>query len=202
MPSRVLRVRQASPVIGVRGVPVSTAVSPYGTQFVAGTLVLNPTMNIVLRKSTFTNGMYVLFDYTAAGASFPGGQPALNTLVANSKIDISDLASIGVTGFQLVDDPVNEKVYLLLTGGFDVGTQYVNGNLTFLGPHTIVLNQHLYNGAGTYKLFDVSGTINTSSLANVSFTVQNTGLRAGKLYAPDVTGPVYVTLSEVMPSLG
>lgn len=195
---RILRNRQGAPVVGIEGVPYSPAVSWDSTQYVEGVLSFATgaqKITIRLGQSVFRNGDYVLFDYSGVGASFPGGQ---NELTNNVTVDYS--ACKGITGARLTNDPVNKRIILSLEGGYENSVQYVEGNLNFAGPMTINLPARLFNAAGTYTVFSVTGT--TSNLTNAVVVPQNSGLRAGNLYAPTGTGPVYVTLSHKMPSLG
>jgi hypothetical protein len=98
----------------------------------------------------------------------------------------------------MVDDKVNRKVYLLLEGGFNVGTLYGEGDLSCGSGVVINFDRHLFNGPGSYPLFAVNGYINTASLQNVTVLPINPGLVAGKLWATSpIDSIVYVTLREL-----
>lgn len=85
-----------------------------GTQYIAagGTLEFTGPTEIELDPSVFTEaGTYVLFDY--AGASFPGGQAALN---ANVVINDADLVGLTVqnAGKIPLNDPTNFRITVTL----------------------------------------------------------------------------------------
>lgn len=167
--------------------PAGSVLLSGGTQYVEGALAFAGATTIVLADAVYpATGNYVLFDYSAG--SFPGGQAALNSNVA-PYVDASNLTLSSVdtvTGGTAVveDDTVNKQVILKLISKPTNGTQYVEGNLTILPTLTIVLSSTLYATAGTYVLFEVTGTIAAGSESNI-----NLSLPAGRSV---VSGPTIV----------
>lgn len=149
-----------------------------GTQYVEGELTFNDPTTIYLSEAVFSEtGQYILFDYSAG--SFPGGQSDLNTKVI-PYIDDSDLLLSGVSPLGgtsvLENDPLNSRIILKLQSKSTNGKQFVEGDLTFAGSTTMILSEALYKTAGTYELFEVTGTI--TGIGNLS-VVSAAGLNAG-----------------------
>lgn len=130
-----------------------------GTQYMepGTTLAFPGATTIVLSNAVYTaTGSYILFDYSAAGASFPGGQAQLNANVV-PYVDDSDLT---LSGFgSLTDDTVAKKIILTLQSNPTNGCQYIeSGKVLDLsgGTVNVYLNSALYATPGTYFLFDWS----------------------------------------------
>lgn len=135
-----------------RYVVAQAAFEEGGTQYVDGVLTFGNPTTIILSNAVFgQTGDYVLFDYS--DGSFPGGQTELNN---NVTINDDDLALSQF--FSLTDDTANSRIILSLRSNPTNGCQYVDGVLTISNPITVVLNAALYKTAGTYTLFDWSGT--------------------------------------------
>lgn len=167
----------------------SEIITGYGTQYVDGQLTFNGNTQFVLDAAIFTQtGNYVLFDYT--NGSFPGGQNALD-LYVTGVMSNGDSNLSGVQGF--TDDPVNKRVLLVLGSNPTNGKQFVDGNLTFTGPTTLYLDASLYKTAGTYQLFEVTGTVTGLSYVTCLSTQ---GLTCGTpVLVPGSPNIVRVTLS-------
>lgn len=129
-----------------------------GTQYLdpGATLSFPGATTIVLSNAVYTaTGSYILFDYSAAGASFPGGQAQLDANVA-PYVDDSDLT---LSGFgSLTDDPIAKKIILTLQSNPTNGCQYIESGVTLdlSNPMQVYLSSALYATAGTYTLFDWS----------------------------------------------
>ena len=142
-----------------------------GTQYVeAGKVLSFPgATTIVLSNAVYgATGDYILFDYSAAGASFPGGQAELNANVV-PYIDDSDL-SLSAFG-SLTDDTVAKKIILSLQSNPTNGCQYIESGVTLdiSNPLPVYLNSALYATPGTYILFDWSGGGSfTGSASNIT----------------------------------
>lgn len=127
-----------------------------GTVYVEGLLTFNASTSINLYNTVFYYpGTYVLFDYSAPGASFPGGQSQLDS---NVIVTCVDLPSTILTSPTLTNDSVNKKILLTLSSNPTNGKVFVEGNLTFTGATNMILSKKLYATAGTYELFEFSGT--------------------------------------------
>ena len=131
-----------------------------GTQYMEPSTVLAfpGATTIVLSNAVYTaTGSYILFDYSAAGATFPGGQAELNANVV-PYVDDSDLA---LSGFgSLTDDTVAKKIILTLQSNPTNGCQYIESGVTLDlsgGTVNVYLSSALYATPGTYFLFDWSG---------------------------------------------
>lgn len=147
-----------------------------GTQYVEGQLSFAAGTTIYLSEAVFSaTGNYVLFDYSSG--SFPGGQSELNS---NVTVDASDLILSGVaapSGISVLEnDTLNSRIILKLVSNPTNGKQFVEGNLDFAGSTTMILSEAMYKTAGTYELFEVTGTI--SNLSNLS-VVSAAGFTAG-----------------------
>jgi hypothetical protein len=141
-----------------------------GTQYVDGVLSFAGGTTIYLAEAVFSaTGQYVLFDYSAG--SFPGGQAQLD---ANVIVNTDDLVLSGAP--VLTDDPANERILLDLNSRPTNGKQFVEGDLTFAGSTTMILGATMYATAGTYELFEVTGTI--TGVNNLT-CVSAAGLSAG-----------------------
>lgn len=132
-----------------------------GTQYIDGQLTISGSTTVVLSSDIYSaTGDYILFDYT--NGTFPGGQSALGSLVFND-------SALLLSGVQAVtDDPINKRVVLSLASRATNGTQYVEGVLDISGSLSIFLNATLYATAGTYTLFDWTGTGSFPTPAQVS----------------------------------
>lgn len=147
-----------------------------GTQYVEGALSFAAGTTIYLSEAVFSEtGNYILFDY--ADGTFPGGQAELNS---NVTVDASDLLLSGVaapSGISVLEnDTLNSRIILKLVSNPTNGKQFVEGNLDFAGSTTMILSEAMYKTAGTYELFEVTGTI--SNLSNLS-VVSAAGFTAG-----------------------
>ena len=144
-----------------------------GTQYVDGVLTFGNPTTIYLSNAVFgQTGDYVLFDYS--DGSFPGGQSELNTNVIpninTTDLILSGLNPAGGTAV-LEDDTVNSRIILKIVSRPTNGCQYVDGVLTISNPMTVVLNGVLYKTAGTYTLFDWTGTGSfVGSATNITLT--------------------------------
>ncbi len=97
-----------------RYAPTAVTLVYHGTQYIAAgkTLAFDGATTIVLASSLFADsGQYVIFDYSAAGASFPGSQGALDTNVFPY---IDDSALAPKQAVALVDDTANKQVILTI----------------------------------------------------------------------------------------
>lgn len=153
------------PLVRVQRYAPSVVYLGGGTQYMEPnkTLRFAGATTIVLSNAVYTaTGSYILFDYSAAGASFDfspyaSGQAALDALVA-PYVDDSDLT---LSGFgSLTDDPVAKKIILTLQSKATNGCQYIeSGKVLDLsgGTVNVYLNSALYATPGTYVLFDWSG---------------------------------------------
>ena len=140
-----------------------------GTQYIdnGGVLKFDGATTIYLSNSVFPEtGQYILFDYSAG--SFPGGAADL----ANVTVNVDDLEQSGAA--VLTDEPANGRVLLSLLSRPTNGKQFVEGDLDFAGSTTMFLNDVLYATAGTYELFEVTGTI--SNLSNLTCLPLKSGL--------------------------
>lgn len=142
-----------------------------GTQYLdpGATLTFSGPTTIVLSNAIYSaTGSYVLFDYSAAGASFPGGQSELNTNVV-PYIDASDLT---LSGFRsLTDDPVAKQIILTLQSNPTNGCQYIENGVTLdiSQPMAVYLSPLLYATDGTYTLFSWGGGGSfTGSASNIT----------------------------------
>ena len=148
----------------------TTTILEGGTQYVAGTLSFGSGTTIYLADEVFgATGQYVLFDYSSG--SFPGGQAELDANVTVNT-DALVLSSAPV----LIDDTANKRILLDLNSRPTNGKQYVEGDLTISGSTTMILSATLYATAGTYELFEVTGTI--TGVGNLS-VLSAAGLSAG-----------------------
>lgn len=164
------------PLVYVQRYQKPVALIEGGTQYVEGALSFGAGTVIYLSESVFSEtGNYILFDYSSG--SFPGGQSQLNT---NVSVDASDLILSSVAAASgisvLEDDTINKRIILKLVSNPTNGKQFVEGNLDFAGSTTMILSEAMYKTAGTYELFEVTGTI--SNLSNLS-VVSAAGFTAG-----------------------
>jgi len=130
-----------------------------GTQYVEGELSFAPGFQIYLYDSVFSEtGDYILFDYSLG--SFPGGQSQLNSNVSVVNVDLK-LSRLNPAGgiSVLEDQPDNKRIVLKLLSKLDNGKQWIEGDLNFSGPTTVVLSEKLYVTSGAYELFEVTGNI-------------------------------------------
>jgi len=149
-----------------------------GTQYADAALSFAGAMTIVLDDSLFRSaGEYVLFDYSGAGASFPGGQAELN---ANITVDASELTQCTFIGLR--DNPTTKQIILSLgnAAGRTDGIQYVDANLVFGGYAEAFLDAEMFCGAGTFPLYEVTGMI--TGLENLYVFTSISGLNAGRPY--------------------
>lgn len=162
-----------------------TAVDASHMQYVDGTLTFAGETTVVLDPGLFvTGGDYAIFSY----GSFPGGQAEID---AELLIDARQLPLAYVDGVE--DRPGDKLIVLKLRSGaagqlwpsdptpttLEVGKQFVDGNLNFAGATVISLDADLYATAGTYEVFEVTGTV--TGLANVT-CVSAAGLTCGAPY--------------------
>lgn len=148
------------PLIRIQRYAPSVVYLGGGTQYMepGTTLAFPGATTIVLSNAVYTaTGSYILFDYSAAGASFPGGQAQLDANVV-PYVDDSDLT---LSGFgSLTDDPIAKKIILTLQSNPTNGCQYIESGVTLDlsgGTVEVWLNSAIYATAGTYTLFDWSG---------------------------------------------
>ena len=143
-----------------------------GTQYIEAGKVLSfaGATTIYLADDVFgATGRYVLFDYSAG--TFPGGQAQLDARVT---INTDALVLSGAPA--LIDEPSTGRILLDLNSRPTNGKQYVEGNLNITGPITMILGATLYATAGTYELYEVTGTI--TGVNNLTCT-SAAGLSAG-----------------------
>ena len=146
------------PLVRVQRYAPSVVYLGGGTQYIEAnkTLAFAGATTIVLSNAVYTaTGSYILFDYSAAGATFPGGQAQLNANVV-PYIDDSDLT---LSGFgSMTDDTVAKKIILTLQSNPTNGCQYIESGvvLDLTNPMSVYLNSALYATAGVYTLFDWS----------------------------------------------
>ena len=147
-----------------------------GTQYVDGVLSFAGGTKIYLAEAVFSaTGQYVLFDYSNGSfdyAPFASGQAMLDANVIEVNTDDLILSGAPV----LTDDPANERILLDLGSKPTNGKQFVEGDLTISGSTTMILGSTLYATAGTYELFEVTGTI--TGVNNLT-CVSAAGLSAG-----------------------
>lgn len=153
------------PVISVHRY-VTTVVGPSmdGAQFIDGDLTIesSPATKPVIKLTQelyAATGSYVLFEY---GGTVVGSLSDLT--IDDSALALSSFAS-------LTNDTTNKQIILALQSKATNGTQYIDGDLTIAGATTLVMSKALCKTAGTYVLFDVTGTITAGSLANLTVTV-------------------------------
>ena len=174
------------PLIYVNTRRVTVTLLEGGTQYLEAGKVLSfaGATTIYLADAVFgATGRYVLFDYSAG--SFPGGQAQLDSNVTVNTDDLV-LSSAPV----LINDTTNKQILVDLNSRPTNGKQYVEGNLNITGPITMILGATLYATAGTYELYEVTGTI--TGVNNLTCTSAS-GLSAG---TPFVAGnKVKVVLS-------
>lgn len=168
-----------------RYAPPTAAASTDGTQYVDGALSFAGATTIVLSNDVYgTTQQYVLFDYS--GGSFPTPAQLSNVTIDTSNLILSEFDS-------LTDDTANDRIILTLKSLATNGKQFVDGNLDIAGPTTVILNSTLYATAGTYELFEVTGTISPASVGNLSCVAAKAGLTAGVPY--QIGNIIYVTLA-------
>ena len=164
-----------------------------GTQFVEGALSFGAGTQIYLYESVFSlSGDYVLFDYSLG--SFPGGQTQLNNNVTVIAADLllSHLSPAGGLAV-LEDQPAQKRIILKLLSKPDNGKQWVEGNLNFVGSTQLYLSNRLFTTAGTYELFEVTGTV--SGIANLSVIHEYGSLTGTPFLDPSNNKIVKVTLA-------
>jgi len=169
--------------------PDPNALLTAGTQFLdpGVTLVFNPGASIVLEESLYNvTGTYILFDYSAAGASFPGGQPELDanvTVTLNGSTGLSQVQSI-------TDQPASKRIVVALGSNPTNGKQFLDQDVDFGTNMTMLLAASLYATPGTYELYEVTGTV--SNLSGLTCIPLKSGLTVG---APFLDGnTIKVTL--------
>lgn len=169
-----------------RWVAPSAAFKEGGTQYLVdgAELSFDPGSTIVLSEGVFgETGDYVLFDYSDGAFPVPAE-------LSNVTVDTSGLILSG--NYTLTDDTANSRIILSLKSRPDNGTQYVTGDLDITAPMIVILNASLFATAGTYVLFEVTGTITPGSAANIN-CISLKGLSAG---TPVVVGnQIKVTLA-------
>lgn len=136
-----------------------------GTQYVDGVLKFNGATGFVFDAGVFNQtGTYILFDY--ANGSFPGGQAELDAYVTGSMSN----GALNLSGVQsFTDEPAKYRVLVTLGSNPTNGKQFVDGHLDFAGATSMQLSADLFATAGTYELFEVTGTVsNLSNLTCVS----------------------------------
>lgn len=152
------------PLIFVQRYVVEEALLEGGTQFVDGTLRFTGPTTIYLSNSVFSEtGRYVLFEYTTFDyTGYASEQAALDALVTVNADDLtlSELPALSV-------DVANNRIILSLKSKTSNGTQFVDGDLAIADGSSLYLSASLYATAGTYVLFDVTGTI-TATLSGGS----------------------------------
>lgn len=153
------------PLVYVQRYAPPTTYLAGGTQYVEGALSFAVPTTIYLSNAVFgSTGDYVLFDYSSAGASFPGGQAELD---ANVTIDTNDLLLSSLSA--LTNDTVAKQIILTLVSRPTNGCQFVDGVLDISNPIDVYLSSTLYATAGTYTLFDWSGGGSfTGSASNIT----------------------------------
>lgn len=82
------------------------------TQYIEGTLSFSGPTVIELDATVFDQaGIYTLFDYSAVGASFPGGQAQIDS----APVTVDTTGLFGLTASGLVDDPANKCITVTLS---------------------------------------------------------------------------------------
>jgi len=154
---------------------VAETIKEGGTQYFdsGAALTFGGATTIYLSNSVFPEtGEYILFDYSAGSFNFgayANGQAMLDALVS---VNVTDLVISGAA--VLTDEPANGRVKLTLLSRPTNGKQFVEGDLDFAGSTQMFLNEDLYATAGTYELFEVTGTI--TGVANLSCVPLKSGL--------------------------
>ena len=156
---------------------VAETIKEGGTQYLDGAaLTFGGSTTIYLSNDVFPEtGDYILFDYSAGSFNFgayANGQAMLDALVS---VNVDDLETSGAA--VLTDEPAASRVKLTLLSRPTNGKQFVEGDLDFAGATTMFLTDVLYATAGTYELFEVTGTI--SNLSNLTCVATKSGLTAG-----------------------
>lgn len=172
---------------------VKTGAFKVGTQFVEGALSFGAGTQIYLYESVFSlSGDYVLFDYSLG--SFPGGQTELNNNVTVIAADLL-LSRLNPAGgiAVLEDQPAQKRIILKLLSKPDNGKQWVEGDLVISGPTQLYLSNRLFTTAGTYELFEVTGTV--SGIANLSVVHEYGSLTGTPFLDPSNNKIVKVTLA-------
>lgn len=148
-----------------RSLTAPTAVSG-GTYFFDNALNITGPTKLVLADALFqTAGQYTIFDYSAAGGSFPGGQAALDTYVWPY---IDSTALTKTVPISITDDPTAKKVYLLMGSGVEGnGTLYFDNGLVLTGPTNFYLSAAIAPLPGTYTICVVTGTFTGDSFIRV-----------------------------------
>lgn len=140
-----------------------------GTQYVMGTLSFNAPTTVKLDPVIFaTTGNYILFDFSGGG-SFAGDQSMLDQVsVDATDLGLSGVAEPGYGPNVLQLDTDNDRIILKLQSNPTNGKQFVEGDLTFTEPTTMILSEELYKTRGTYELFEVNGAITGESFLSVT----------------------------------
>lgn len=137
--------------------PARTA-STSGTQYVTGELAFEGATTINLSASVYAGpGLYVLFSY----GTFP-----MPSQLSNVTVNFASVPN--VDSVTLEDDYAYSRVLMYLNQAPTVGTQYVDGDLTFTVPTTITMDAALYLTFGTYVLFEVTGSITGEGLVTAT----------------------------------
>lgn len=168
-----------------------------GTQFVEGELKLNGPLSIQLAGDIYADtGKYVLFDYSAEGATFsyPGtyanGQAAVEALLS---FDDDALALSGVGG--VTCDEARRLIILRLQSKPDNGCQYVEDTLSITSPIAIELSPTLHATAGDYILFDYTGGTFVGDASNI-FLAHPTLTVSVQPYNDPATSQIKFSLAE------
>lgn len=153
------------PVISVHRYGAAAAGPSFdGAQFIDGDLTIQsspatkPVAKLTQAVYPVTQS-YVLFQYSG---TFTGS-------VADLTVDDSELVLSQVA--EVTHNATKKQVIVRLESRPDNGTQYIDGDLNIAGPTTVVMPKTLFATAGTYVLFDVTGTIVSGSLVNLSVAV-------------------------------
>lgn len=176
-----------------RFIPDPNALLTAGTQFLdpGVALVFQPGAAIILDEGTYNaTGTYVLFDYSAAGASFPGGQAQLDANLTVTLLSVTNLSQIGA----VTDQPGSKRIVVTLNSNPTNGKQFVDADVDFGAGMTILLNALLYATPGTYELYAITGTV--ANVASITCIPLKSGLTAGVPFlVPGSPNLVKVTLT-------
>lgn len=147
------------PVVSVHRY-ATAALLTNGAQYIDGnfTITSAPATKpvIALTQSLYSEaGRYLLFKYSG---TFSGSLDDLS--IDDTALSYSSYSA------PLVHNTDKKEVYLTLVSRPTNGTQYVDGNLTINAGATFVMSDTLCKTAGTYILFDVTGTI--TGLSNLT----------------------------------
>lgn len=166
------------PVISVHRYGAAAAGPSFdGAQFIDGDLVIEsspatkPVVKLTQPLYVVTQN-YVLFQYSG---NFSGS-------LSDLTVDDSALPLSQVT--EVTHNTSKKQIVVRLQSRSTNGTQYIDGDLNIAGSTTFVMPKALFKTPGTYVLFDVTGSIISGSLANLSLTLPS-GLSLDPAQSPN-----------------